>query len=170
MKLLSDHIKNKGEFLNTFGSVFEKSPWIAEKVWEDQSTSLEYSLESIHEQMVIIFQCATEAKKLEVLRSHPDLAGKLMVKNKLTIESTLEQKSAGLNNLEPDEQQLFYSLNKSYILKNKFPFIIAAKGLTSKSILETFKKRVTNPSKIEFEEACLQVKKIAYLRLIDIFK
>ena len=170
MKLLSERIKNKDEFLNIFGRVFEKSPWIAEKVWEDQSTSLEYTLESIHEQMAKIFQSASEAEKLQVLRSHPDLAGKLMVNNELTIESTLEQKSAGLNNLEPDEQQLFYSLNKSYILKNKFPFIIAAKGLTSKSILEIFKKRVTNPLEIEFEEACLQVNKIAYLRLIDIFK
>ena len=170
MKLLSEHIKNKDEFLNIFGGIFEKSSWIAEKVWEDQSTSLEYTLESIHGQMVKTFQNASEAKKLEVLRSHPDLAGKLMVNNELTIESTLEQKSAGLNNLELDEQQLFYSLNKSYILKNKFPFIIAAKGLTSKSILEIFKKRVTNPSEIEFKEACLQVNKIAYLRLIDIFK
>ncbi len=170
MKLLSEHIKNKDEFLNTFGSVFEKSPWVAKKVWENQSTSLEYTVESIHEQMVKIFQSASDAEKLQVLRSHPDLAGKLMVNNELTIESTLEQKSAGLNNLEPDEQQLFYSLNKSYILKNKFPFIIAAKGLTSKLILEIFKKRVTNPSEIEFEEACLQVNKIAYLRLIDIFK
>ena len=170
MKLLSEHINTKAEFLNKFGGVFEKSPWIAEKVWEKQSTSLEYTLESIHEKMVKVFQSATDAKKLEVLRSHPDLAGKLMMNNELTVESTLEQKSAGLNNLEPKEQQLFYSLNKTYINKNKFPFIIAAKGLTSKTILEIFKNRATNTTEIEFKEACLQVNKIAYLRLIDIFK
>ena len=120
--------------------------------------------------MVKVFQSTTDAKKLEVLRSHPDLAGKLMVNNELTVESTLEQKSAGLNNLEPKEQQLFYSLNKGYINKNKFPFIIAAKGLTSRTILEIFKNRATNTTEIEFMEACLQVNKIAYLRLIDIFK
>ena len=78
MKLLSEHINTKDEFLNKFGSVFEKSPWIAEKVWEKQSTFLEYTLESIHQKMVKVFQSATDARKLEVLRSHPDLAGKLM--------------------------------------------------------------------------------------------
>ena len=66
--------------------------------------------------------------------------------------------------------QLRKLADKSYINKNKFPFIIAAKGLTSKTILEIFKNRATNTTEIEFMEACLQVNKIAYLRLIDIFK
>ncbi|MFZ8959262.1 MAG: 2-oxo-4-hydroxy-4-carboxy-5-ureidoimidazoline decarboxylase, partial [Paracoccaceae bacterium] len=48
-------------------------------------------------------------------------------------------------------------------------FIIAVRDNTKASILEAFKRRVTQSRDVEFTEACRQVERIAELRLIDRF-
>jgi 2-oxo-4-hydroxy-4-carboxy--5-ureidoimidazoline (OHCU) decarboxylase len=52
--------------------------------------------------------------------------------------------------------------------KHGFPFIIAVKGLTKSEILTQFKIRVNNSNPVEFDEACMQVEKIAKLRITEI--
>ena len=102
---------------------------------------------------------------MQVLRAHPDLAGKLALAGKLTADSTAEQASAGLDRLTPEEHQRFTGLNDVYTKKFGFPFIIAVKGLTKAQILASFESRIDNSPEEEFETACAQVEKIARLRL-----
>ena len=161
---------SKGKFIKIFGGIFEHSEWIAERTWEKGLNFSHDGANGLHSLMVSIFRKAKKVNKIEVLKSHPDLAGKLIFKKALTKESTAEQESAGLNSLNEVEQSLFKSLNQSYKKKHLFPFIIAAKGLSSDLILEAFRNRVSNSTDTEFVEACLQVEKIAYLRLTDILK
>ena len=97
-----------------------------------------------------------------------DLGAKLIKQKELTKESAKEQASAGLNNLDLEDINTFLNLNKRYIEKHRFPFIIAAKGRTKHSILKAFKERIDNPTELEFVEACTQVELIAYLRIKDI--
>ena len=58
------------------------------------------------------------------------------------------------------------------ITKKKFgfPFIIAVKGKNKSEILNNFRLRIKNNSKIEFDEAKIQVKKIASARLEEILE
>jgi OHCU decarboxylase len=161
---------SKDKFIKMFGGIFEHSEWIAEQTWEKGLNFKHDKASGLHSLMVSIFRKANEVSKIEVLKSHPDLAGRLMVNKGLTKESTKEQASAGLDSLNELEQTFFKSLNKSYKQKHQFPFIIAAKGLSSDLILEAFRNRVNNSTDSEFVEACVQVEKIAYLRLIDILK
>ena len=161
---------SKDKFIKMFGGIFEHSEWIAEQTWEKCLNFNHDKASGLHSLMVSIFRKANEVSKIEVLKSHPDLAGRLMVNKGLTKESTKEQASAGLDSLNELEQTFFKSLNKSYKQKHQFPFIIAAKGLSSDLILEAFRNRVNNSTDSEFVEACVQVEKIAYLRLIDILK
>ena len=86
----------------------------------------------------------------------------------LSEKSRNEQKSAGLVQLTPDEFAEFKYLNTTYMNKYGFPFIIAVKGLTKIKILSQFKKRVENSKTTEFNEACHQVEKIAYIRIRNI--
>ena len=49
-----------------------------------------------------------------------------------------------------------------------FPFIIAVKGKNKSEILINFRKRIKNEIDLEFDEAKVQVKKIANFRLNEI--
>ena len=64
----------------------------------------------------------------------------------------------------------FKNLNINYEEKFKFPFIIAVKGKNKNEILDNFKKRIKNNLQEEFNEAKIQVKKIALFRLKDVLK
>ena len=100
------------------------------------------------------------------MNSHPDLA----VKKMMTNDSKKEQNSAQLNQCTNEELKEFIKLNNYYKKKFGFPFIIAVTGKSKLEILENFKKRIKNDENTEFEEAKVQVKKIAALRLNQINK
>ena len=122
----------------------------------------------IHNALSRIFRSANHADKLDVLKSHPDLAGKLTKDKYLTKESFKEQTGAGLNSLTEQELKDFEALNYQYTSKNRFPFIIAVRDQTKTSILSSFRQRINNDTLAEFEIACSEVEKIALLRIKEI--
>lgn len=161
-------LMDKGTFINTYGSIFEHSPWVAERAWGLELGPAHDSAEGLWNAMARVFRAASATERLEVLDAHPDLAGKLAAAKRLTAESTTEQASAGLDALTDEERQAFTELNEEYITKHGFPFIIAVRDNTKASILEAFRRRILNDSEAEFAEACRQVERIAQLRLQEI--
>ena len=155
----------KDVFVARFGSIFEHSPWIAERAYELELGPAHDSAGGVHNALARIFRSASEAERLGVLNAHPDLAGKLAQAKRLTAESTAEQASAGLDALTDDERAAFTKLNTAYVEKFGFPFIIAVKDNTKASILAAFKTRIDNDRATEFATACKQVERIARLRL-----
>jgi OHCU decarboxylase len=158
---------DKARFVARFGGVFEHSPWIAEGAWALELGPAHDTAAGLHNALARVFRSAPEERRLEVLRAHPDLAGKLAAARRLTAESTAEQASAGLNALTDDERARFTSLNEAYMDKHRFPFIIAVRYHDKPSILAAFARRLGNDSATEFAEACAQVERIARLRLDD---
>ena len=154
---------NKSEFLSTFGNVFEKTEWIAEKCYNSKPFN---NVQELVNKMMETFENSIKEKHLEILNSHPDLA----VKKKLTRESENEQANANLNQCTNEEFEEFNLLNEKYKKKFGFPFIIAVKGKNKNEILKIFRQRITNNINLEFEEAKKQVKKIATFRLSEIIK
>ncbi len=152
-------------FVSRFGGVFEHSPWIAEQAFDAGGVAEPLTSSDVHSALGAIFRAAGAQKRLAVLRAHPDLAGKLAIAGGLTEESKAEQASAGLDRLTAAEHALFTDLNTRYVERFGFPFIIAVKGLTKDDILRAFQTRIDNSVEEEFETACLQVEKIALLRL-----
>ena len=112
-----------------------------------------------------MFRSAAKDQKLEVLRAHPDLAGKLAQAKRLTEASTTEQAGAGLDALTDDERARFEAFNTAYTEKHGFPFIIPVRDHTKASILSDFQQRLENTSDAEFDQACKAVERIAALRL-----
>ena len=153
------------DFVTRFGGVFEHSPYIAERAVDAGLIKEPLTAVGIHAAMVSVFRAATAAERLAVLRAHPDLAGKLAIAGKLTVESRQEQGGAGLDRLSPQEHARFTELNSAYVSKFGFPFIIAVKGLSTDDILEAFEMRINNDRDTEFATATAQVEKIALLRL-----
>jgi 2-oxo-4-hydroxy-4-carboxy-5-ureidoimidazoline decarboxylase len=164
MKSVQDiNILKKTEFVSYFQNIFEKTKWIAEKMHTQKPFK---NKQNIFTTAITIFNCATKKQILKILQAHPDLA----VKQKLTKESTREQKNAKLNECTPKEFNEFQQLNKEYKQKFGFPFIIAVKGKSKTIILDSFKKRINNSLDKEFMTAKQQVEKIASFRLKDLVK
>jgi 2-oxo-4-hydroxy-4-carboxy-5-ureidoimidazoline decarboxylase len=156
------------EFVERFGGVFEHSPWIAERAWDHDRIAEPLTSEGVHEAMCEEFRAASRKARTEVLRAHPDLAGRLALANQLTASSKAEQAGAGLDRLTPDELERFTELNGRYMETFGFPFIIAVRGHDKHSILEAFEERVTHTPDEEYEVACAQVERIAGFRIADL--
>jgi urate oxidase len=159
----------KDEFVARFGSIYEHSPWIAERAWEGELGPANDNAVGINFALRSVFRAATEAEQLAVLRAHPDLAGRLAAAKKLTEASTAEQASAGLDVLSDAEREKFTHLNAAYVQKFGFPFIIAVRDHAKSEILAAFEKRLGNSWETEVLTACRQVERIAQLRLHTLF-
>jgi len=158
---------DRSTFVETYGGVFEHSPWIAERAFDLELGPAHDTAAGLHNALARIFRSASQKERLGVLTAHPDLAGKLAAAKRLTAESTAEQASAGLDALTDEERARFTELNTAYVAKHGFPFIIAVRDNTKASILAAFEARIANDTETEFETACKQVERIARLRLED---
>ncbi|MEY3532723.1 MAG: hypothetical protein RI979_747 [Pseudomonadota bacterium] len=158
---------DRARFVTRFGSIFEHSPWIAERAHSLELGPAHDSAAGLHNALARMFRSASADERLGVLRAHPDLAGKLAAAKRLTPESTHEQASAALDALTDAERDTFQRLNTHYVAKHGFPFIIAVRDNTKDTILAAFHARIGNDTATEFATACAQVERIAELRLKD---
>lgn len=151
------------DFIAHYAAIYEHSPWVAERV-----APLATEVDDAAQLAALMADCVDNAateQQLELIRSHPDLAGKAQLAGELTEDSTLEQASAGLDQCSPDELQRFQSLNKAYREKFGFPFIMAIRDSNRAEILDAFAARLENDYDLEFETALTEIHKIARLRL-----
>ncbi len=149
--------------------LYEHSPWIAEAALSERPFQ---SLAHLKHCMARIVSHSSREQQLALLRAHPELAGKVMVDNSLTAESTHEQGQAGLTRCTPEEFEKIQSLNSAYNAKFGFPFILAVRGprgtgLGKKAIIDTFERRLQGQPDFELQEALRNVHRIAEIRLHD---
>jgi N-carbamoyl-L-amino-acid hydrolase len=149
--------------------VYEHSPWIGQAALAQRPFR---SLAHLKHAMARVVADAGRDAQLTLLRAHPELAGKAMVSNTLTAESTHEQGKAGLSDCTPEEFAKIQKLNADYNARFGFPFILAVRGprgtgLTRQEIIETFERRLHNPADFELAEGLRNVHRIAELRLND---
>jgi OHCU decarboxylase len=152
-------------FVARFGGVYEHSPWIAEAAFARGLTSEHDTPEGLGAVMAQVLAAADEATKLQLIRLHPDLAGRAAIAGDLTDASRSEQAGAGLDRCTPEEYGRFQELNSAYKAKFEFPFILAVAGKTRHDILAAFGARISNDREAEFRTALGQIDRIALLRL-----
>ncbi|WP_455554681.1 2-oxo-4-hydroxy-4-carboxy-5-ureidoimidazoline decarboxylase [Comamonas sp.] len=151
--------------------LYEHSPWIAEAALAQRPFR---SLAHLKYAMVQVLEQAGVQPQLDLIRAHPELAGKAMVSNTLTAESTNEQNKAGLTNCTPEEFAQIQQLNADYNARFGFPFILAVRGprgtgLSKQEIIATFARRLNNHPDFERAEAIRNIHRIAEIRLNDKF-
>jgi urate oxidase len=160
---------DQSTFMDSFGGIFENSPWVAEDTFKGELGPANDSALGLHAAMCQAFRQGSNTARLAVLNAHPDLAGKLAQAKRLTAESTSEQAAAGLDALTDAERAEFETLNSQYTKRFGFPFIIAVRDHDKSGILRAFQSRLSNAKDVEFKTACTQVERIARLRLEDLF-
>ncbi|MBT8434461.1 MAG: 2-oxo-4-hydroxy-4-carboxy-5-ureidoimidazoline decarboxylase [Gammaproteobacteria bacterium] len=149
-------------FVELLGGIFELSPWVPELVYPDRPFE---SGTELHRAMAAAVRRAPQVHRMQLLCSHPELAGREAGEGTLTDESKREQAGAGLNQCSAEELAKIESLNRAYHSKFGFPFIIAVTGLNKHQIIASMENRLDNPEQLEFDTAIDEVEKIARIRI-----
>ncbi len=152
------------QFVGVLGEVFENSPWLVERA---AATRPYPSRDALVAELIDVMSSATQDEQLALILAHPDLAGKAARAGALTESSTLEQASAGLDQLTDEEFDRFNRLNADYRERFGFPFIIAVRDHTKASILAAFEERLNNEPASEIAEAISNISRIVSLRIAD---
>ena len=157
--------------LQQLGGLYEHSPWIAEQALQRRPF---VSLAQFKHAMAQVVTAASREAQLALVRAHPELAGRAMVSQALTAESTGEQSRAGLSDCSPQEFERLQQLNSAYNERFGHPFILAVRGprgdgLSRQQIIATFERRLHNPVNTELCECLRNIHRIAEIRLDDKF-
>ena len=158
---------DKEGFVQKFGSLYEHSPWVAEQAWHERPFD---GLSGLRRAFQSAMYDAPTERQLNLIRAHPDLAGKAAIEGELTPESTQEQASAGLDRLSPEEYEALNGLNNAYREKFGFPLIFAVREHTKETILSGAEARLEHSRSEEIETALGEIAKIADLRLQDLLE
>ena len=151
--------------------IYEHSPWVADQALAARPFK---SLTDLKLQMARVLQAASKDAQIKLIQAHPELAGKAMVSQSLTAESSNEQSKAGLTQCTPEEFAVIQQLNADYNAKFGFPFILAVRGprglgLNKQQIIETFSRRLHGHPEFERQECLRNINRIAEIRLNDKF-
>jgi OHCU decarboxylase len=152
------------EFVRRYGGIYEHSPWVAEQAAPLVDDSADVDV--IARVMADCVDNASRARQLALIRAHPDLAGKAAIAGELTDASVGEQASAGLDRCTAEEYARFQALNTAYRRTFGFPFVMAVRNSSRAQILAAFESRLGNDYDEEFENALLEIHKIARMRLV----
>ncbi len=162
MDLTAINRMSSAVFIETFGNVFEHSPWVAQAAWAAHPFE---TYDALYQAMFDAVRHAPPAQVLELLRAHPDLAGKEAREGTMTTNSVSEQASAGLDALAKEEVQSMQQLNAAYRAKHGFPFIIAVRNYSKSGIFREFERRLQHDTEIEFHNNLEQIFDIVGMRL-----
>jgi 2-oxo-4-hydroxy-4-carboxy-5-ureidoimidazoline decarboxylase len=149
-------------FVAALGDVMEHSPWVAETAFAARPFA---TLQALHDAMLQAVTNAADDRKLALIKSHPDLAGKAARAGKLSADSTAEQAGAGLDRLSEEEFAAFHRLNDAYQTRFGIPFIVCVRRHGKESILRQFERRLQNDASSERQTALGEIFRIAALRL-----
>ena len=171
-----DQLNRAGEdaFVALLDGIYEHSPWIARRAFAVRPPGGFASLAALKHAMATVVREAALDEQLGLIRAHPELAGKAMVAQALTAESTNEQSTAGLTNCTPEEFARLQQLNADYNARFGWPFILAVRGprgdgLSRQQIIDTFARRLNGHPDIERAECLRNIHRIAEIRLKDKF-
>ena len=157
--------------LEMLDGLYEHSSWVAEKALAARPFRSPAHLKYV---MTRVLENAGREAQVRLIQAHPELAGKAMVSNSLTAESTNEQGKAGLTNCTPEEFANIQQLNSDYNEKFGFPFILAVRGtrgtgLDKQQIISAFARRLGNHPDFELKECLRNINRIVEIRLNDKF-
>jgi N-carbamoyl-L-amino-acid hydrolase len=159
------------DFVALLDGTYEHSPWVAEAAAAQRPFA---TLAALKHALATAVRTAPRAQQLALIRAHPELAGKAMVSQTLTAESSNEQQTSGLTACSPAEFARIQQLNADYNARFGWPFILAVRGprglgIGRAAIIETFARRLNGHPDFEFAESLRNIHRIAEIRLNDKF-
>src|SRR3954462_1465373 len=152
-------------FVAALGGVFEHSPWVARDASARRPFTTVTELAGAREAAM---RAAPRARQLDLIRAHPELAGREARAGELTAESAGEQARAGFDRLAAAEVGELGAPNAAYREPFGFPLIVCVREHTKDSILAWGRERLSHTADEEVAIALGEIAKIARLRLEDL--
>jgi 2-oxo-4-hydroxy-4-carboxy-5-ureidoimidazoline decarboxylase len=153
---------SKDDFVAALANIFEHSPWIAEQAASMRPFA---GVKELFDAMKAAVDRAPPELHLALIKAHPDLADKTQRAASLTVESSAEQNSVGLDRLSDAEYVAFERVNNAYRSKFGFPYIVCVRRHTKDSILRDFERRLPNDVRAETQKSIEEICRIAALRV-----
>lgn len=154
------------DFERSIGPVYEHSPWVARAGWSARPFA---DLRALGQALRAVVDGASTEEREAILRAHPDLAGRELADGSLTTSSSGEQRSVGLDALDPAQRRHLHALARTYRERFGFPCVICVREAGSvEAILAETARRTGSTLDEERERAIGEVHKIAWLRLLDL--
>ena len=148
------------DFASALGNIFEDSPAIARRSWHKRPFE---TVEALHTALVSTMRELDNPAQLALIRTHPELGTDFGMSN----DSRQEQYRSGLNDITSHEANRLQMLNRTYVNKFGFPFVLSIKRQTISSILDILEHRLQHTISQEIEQALTEIEKIAWFRLIE---
>jgi 2-oxo-4-hydroxy-4-carboxy-5-ureidoimidazoline decarboxylase len=152
----------QSDFVAALANIFEYSPWVAEQAFAARPFA---GVNALFAAMKTAVERGSQDQRLALIKSHPDLANKTQRAAGLTVESTAEQNSIGLDRLSDAEYEAFERVNNAYRSKFSFPYIVCVRRHTRDSVLADFERRLPNDAATETATSIAEICRIAALRL-----
>ena len=168
MTLAQLNALEEARFVAMLGAVFEHSPWVAERVWKHRPFA---SVEVLIQEMQDEVRMANPEAQLDLIRAHPDLAGREAAKGGLTADSSSEQARLGFLSLDRSHFEQMGELNRTYRQRFGIPCIVALRLHASRaSVMADMQRRLGNTLQAEMANALEQIGHIARGRLEKIVR
>lgn len=150
-------------FVARLGTVVEHSPWVAREAWAARPFA---DWEALYAAMEKAIDRADPARQLDLLRTHPELAGREARAGEMTVDSQGEQARLGLLALDEFGIRRITTLNQRYQERFGFPFVVALRLHTSlESVFLAGEQRLKHDGPTELRTALLQVCEVMRGRL-----
>jgi 2-oxo-4-hydroxy-4-carboxy-5-ureidoimidazoline decarboxylase len=151
------------DFSSALSSVFEHSPWVAERAFAARPFA---SVDHLHQTMMDVVRQVSREQQVALLRAHPELAGREAQEGTMTADSASEQGRLGFHALATDELARMTQLNRAYRDKFGFPCIIALRRHENRaSVFAEHERRLANDAATEIGSCIEQVGVITRGRL-----
>jgi 2-oxo-4-hydroxy-4-carboxy-5-ureidoimidazoline decarboxylase len=165
LTLADVNVMDEDAFAAALGGLFEHSPWVARNAYAGRPFA---SVDDLQRALGAAMRAAPRPRQVELIRAHPELAGREARAGELTAESASEQARAGLHRLSADEVGALEALNRSYRERFGFPLVVCVREHNKDSILAWGRERLARSSDEEVATALGEIAKIAGLRLRDL--
>jgi OHCU decarboxylase len=152
-------------FVARYGALFDRAPWVAHAAFAEGPFA---GIDELHAALVAAVRAAPRERQLDLIRAHPELAGREAAAGELTEASGREQASAGLDRLTAQEAERWSALNRAYSERFDFPLVVCVREHTRESILAWGEERLAHGRDEEIEVALGEIAKIARLRLEEL--
>ena len=149
-------------FAAAFGAVVEHSPWVADAAHAHAPFASTARLELA---FTAALRGAGEDERRQLLRAHPELAGREAQAGELTEASASEQRAARLDRLTPAQLADLRAINAAYRERFGFPYISCVREHSVASLLTWGRARLEREPADEARTALAEVDKIVALRL-----
>jgi len=155
---------DQAAFVKAFGDVYELSPWVAEAAYQKRPFK---TVTTLHSALADAFTGAPREQRLAFFKRLSDLGDKGARPGTVTAASRGEQKSSGLDSLNPADQALLEALNKAYRQKFDMAFTICVRRNTPATIFAEYMRCMSNTLDTEIARATEEEILVARLRIAE---